>query len=86
VSASIVNISPGGAALACDWSRPPGTEILVDLPGSGDGAAARVVSCCDGTLRITFRQDPATLKRVGRALEIITGGTNQADIDQAVAA
>jgi hypothetical protein len=79
VSAAIGNISLGGATLACPWSCAPGAEISVDLPGTGDAAAARVVSSGDGTLRIAFRQDPATLTRIGRALEIIAAVTNQPD-------
>ena len=86
VSAVIVDISLGGAALACNWSCSPGAEILLDLPGSGDAAAARAVSSGEGTLRIAFRQDPATLTRIGRALDIITAETNRPDINQAAAA
>jgi methyl-accepting chemotaxis protein len=85
-SAVIVNISLGGAALACNWSCTPGAEILVDLPGSGDAAAGRVVGSGDGTLRVAFRQDPATLTRIGRALEIITAVANRTDINLATAA
>jgi methyl-accepting chemotaxis protein len=78
-SASIIDISLGGAALAaCDWSCEPGTEILVDLPGVGVPVSSRVINARGEVLAVAFRQDPETLTRVGQAIDRINakaGGT-----------
>lgn len=77
VSAGIIDISLGGAALACSWPCAVGSEILVELPGTGGTAPARVVRTERGKLCITFRQDPATLKRVERTLDMIASNVAQ---------
>ncbi|MBP0493409.1 methyl-accepting chemotaxis protein [Pararoseomonas indoligenes] len=63
------DISLGGAALPCDWPCEIGAEVLLDLPGAEGPARARVVSVREGLLAIAFRQDPATIERVGRILD-----------------
>jgi methyl-accepting chemotaxis protein len=70
-SASIIDISLGGAALACDWPCEPGTEILVDLPGVGVPVSSRVINARGDVLAVAFRQDPETLTRVGQAIDRI---------------
>lgn len=70
-SCVIVDISLGGAAIACEWPCDIGSELIVDLPGPCSGVGARVVSARSGLLHIAFRQNPETLLRVEAALDII---------------
>ncbi|MGI4951237.1 MAG: methyl-accepting chemotaxis protein [Janthinobacterium lividum] len=73
-SATIKNISLGGADLRCTWPCDIGAEVIVVLAGVGEKAPARIVDSRDGSLIVAFRQDPATLRSVGRVLEQITAG------------
>ncbi|MFC7738461.1 methyl-accepting chemotaxis protein [Roseomonas sp. GCM10028921] len=67
----ITDISLGGASLACDWPCEIGAELLVNLPGAGGPAHARVVNSRGHVLGLAFRQDPATLARVGVAMNAL---------------
>lgn len=71
-SCRIIDISLGGAALQCEWPCQTGTEIMVRLPGGGAEVPSRAVSIRDKKLGISFRQDPATLGEVGKAIDWIT--------------
>ncbi len=71
-SCRIIDISLGGAALLCDWPCEAGTEIMLRLPGGGAEAPARAVGARGDKLGVSFRQDPATLSEVGKAVEWIT--------------
>ncbi|MFC0386609.1 methyl-accepting chemotaxis protein [Muricoccus vinaceus] len=77
-SAALRDISLGGATLACEWPCDIGAEVLLRLPGEGDMASARIVDSRDGTLAVAFRQEPANLARVTRAVETITRATKRA--------
>ena len=70
-SGVIVDISLGGAAIACEWPCDIGAELVIDLPGSGRGAAGRVVGARNGLLHVAFRQNSETLSQVEAALDII---------------
>ncbi|TPG53113.1 HAMP domain-containing protein [Roseomonas nepalensis] len=71
-TAALRDISLGGAALVGGWPCDAGAELLVGLPGGGDDlVSARVVSSRQGLLAVAFRQDAATLERVGRAMETL---------------
>ncbi|CAH2602816.1 HAMP domain-containing protein [Rhodovastum atsumiense] len=65
---TIQDISRGGVAVNCTWTLPPGAEATVELPGLGRPVGCRVVRSGSGGLALVFRQDPATLELVDRAL------------------
>ena len=71
-SKKIIDISLGGAALACDWPCEAGTEIMLCLPGGGPEVSSRVVSVRGNVLAVAFRQDPQTLAHVAQAIDWIT--------------
>ena len=76
---AIANVSRGGVALRAEWSAPAGTEVQVDLPGTGGSVAARVVHSERGSLALAFRQEEAMLRRIDAALEQIgTQGMSRA--------
>ena len=75
MSAVLADISRGGMALLCDAAAQPGTEAQVILPGASEPLSARVMRASQGLLALTFRQDPVTLERVGRVLELIEAST-----------
>jgi hypothetical protein len=82
-SAAIIDISLGGAGLACDWRCEPGTEILVDIPGVGVPVSSRVINARGGVLAVAFRQDPETLTHVGQAIDRINAKANGAKANAA---
>jgi methyl-accepting chemotaxis protein len=73
VSATVHDISRGGAALMCERAVPPGSELEITLPGGGGTVGARVARCEAGMLALAFRQDAASLARLDAALDAITG-------------
>ena len=75
--AVVIDVSLGGATLACSWPCDIGAEVLVSLPGAGEFVSARIVDSRDGVLTVAFRQDPATLARVGDALRTMTKAGNE---------
>jgi methyl-accepting chemotaxis protein len=70
-TAIVQDISRGGVALAYGTMLPVGTEVRVELPGTGSAVAARVARSEAGTLALAFRQDPATLASVDLALNAL---------------
>jgi methyl-accepting chemotaxis protein len=74
-SAKLINISSGGAALACDWLCQAGTEIMLRLPGDGPEVSSRVVDVRAGVLVVAFRQDPETLGHLDQAVSRIAAQT-----------
>ena len=68
-SASLRDISRGGAGVARAWQLSAGQEIELDLPDGGGVAAGRVVR--GGVLSVVFHRDDATANRVGRAIEAL---------------
>jgi hypothetical protein len=58
-------------AVRSDWKPDAGSEVQVDLPGTGAAVIARAVRWRDGALALAFRQDEATLQRLDQALERI---------------
>lgn len=70
-SATLRNISLGGADLACQWPCDIGAEVLLGLPGGSELASARIVDSQGGTLAVAFRQDPANLARVTHAMDVL---------------
>jgi len=77
IRASVKDISRGGVALACGTSAAAGAEVQVELPGSGF-IAARVVRSDSGTLSVAFRQDPASLTQVDKALAAVQAARRKA--------
>ncbi len=67
----VIDISVGGAALACDWPCQAGTAITLGLPGGGSDVSAQVTGVRNGVLAVTFAQDRATLGRVTQAVDWI---------------
>lgn len=67
----IDNISLGGILVAVEWPCDVGAEILVSLPGVDGDVGGRIVDSVDNRLQIAFRQDPVTLAKVGRTLDLI---------------
>ncbi|WP_169742872.1 methyl-accepting chemotaxis protein [Muricoccus aerilatus] len=77
-SASLQDISLGGAALACEWPCDIGAEILVGLPGEAEFAPARIIDSRTGVLAVAFRQDKPTMALVTRALDALVSRTKKA--------
>ena len=71
VSATVKDISLGGAALFCDWPCAAGTEIKLRFPGDEFEVSSRVVTIRDGQLGVAFRQDPQTLVHIAQAIHQI---------------
>ena len=70
-SATLTDISLGGATLACEWPCDVGDDVAVGLPGEGAPAQARVVESRNGALTVSFRQDAATIERVTGAMNVL---------------
>ena len=68
--APIVDISLGGASLACDSGVAEGTGVQVDLPSSGT-VHGRIVGSNGGMVGILFRQDPGCQTLVRKTLQAI---------------
>jgi methyl-accepting chemotaxis protein len=68
ISASLVDISRGGAMLACAARLEPGADIELELPAPGGSVHARVVRTDGQALALTFRQDPASLAKIDKVL------------------
>ncbi|TPG37490.1 methyl-accepting chemotaxis protein [Roseomonas nepalensis] len=77
-SATLRDISLGGASLACEWPCDVGAEVLVGLPGESDFAWARIVSSREGVLDVAFRQDAPTQALVTRAMDGLKSRSNKA--------
>ena len=71
VSATVKDISLGGAALFCDWRCAAGTEIKLRFPVGEFEVSSRVVDTRDGQLGVAFRQDPQTLVHIAQAIDQI---------------
>ena len=71
--AVIQDVSRGGIALAVAWQGAPGSEVIVPLPGAAVPVPARVVRSDDGHAALAFRQQPAALANVDKALAAIGG-------------
>jgi methyl-accepting chemotaxis protein len=69
VAASVEDISRGGMAVRHDGQYATGRDLAIDLPGGGS-IRGRVVRCVGGVVGLAFRQDNATLERIGRVLEL----------------
>ena len=74
IQAVVKDISRGGVALTCGRTAPPGTEAKVGLPG-GVNVSGRVARSESDLLTVAFRQDPATMALLDRALEAIKSRT-----------
>jgi methyl-accepting chemotaxis protein len=77
-SATIHDISLGGASLICEWPCDVGAEVLVGLPETKDFVSARIVDSRDSVLIVSFRQDERTLGCVSRAIDVIMVRLKQA--------
>jgi methyl-accepting chemotaxis protein len=71
--AVIRDISRGGMVLAVSWPGGVGSEVTVALPGTTAPVPARVVRSDDAHTALAFRQEPAALANVDRALAVIGG-------------
>jgi len=67
----IRDMSRGGIALICPTSLPAGTEVQVTLPGHDDTVAGRIARAEPGILAVAFRQDPAAIVQIDRAMDMI---------------
>jgi methyl-accepting chemotaxis protein len=70
VAVSVEDISCGGMAVRHDGQYATGRDLAIDLPGGGS-IRGRVVRCVGGVVGLAFRQDNATLERIGRVLELV---------------
>jgi methyl-accepting chemotaxis protein len=71
LKAEVRDISLGGIALLCSVTAPCGIEVQVGLPAGGN-VTGRIVRAANGEVVVTFRQDPATIARVERAILAIS--------------
>ncbi|HZF76370.1 MAG TPA: methyl-accepting chemotaxis protein [Acetobacteraceae bacterium] len=71
--AEVKDIARGGIALLSGLVLDAGAEVEVVLPGAGGPVTGRVARCGGGTVAIAFRQDPAMLARIDRALDMLGG-------------
>ena len=67
----VMNVSRGGALVACDWPLAAGTSFEIELPTAGGGVTGRVAHCSKGSLGLIFSSDPAMLARVDRVLDAL---------------
>jgi methyl-accepting chemotaxis protein len=74
VTGSAIDISCGGISLGVEALAEPGMHVQVSVPGDPAPLAGRVVRASDGTLAISFRQDPATLARLEALVASLTAG------------
>lgn len=74
VSAGLMDVSCGGAALACSLKLDSGSEVEIGLPGLDGVVPARVVRSTGEIMAIVFRQDPLVLARVDDAMMSIGRG------------
>ena len=77
-TATLRDISLGGASLACEWPCDVGAEVLVGLPGESEFAWARIVSSQGGVLDVAFRQDAQTQTLVTRAMGALVSRSSKA--------
>jgi methyl-accepting chemotaxis protein len=68
ISATIRDISEGGAALACNRHFAAGSEISLELPAAGGSVGGKVIRSEGGMAAIEFRTDDVTRARVARAV------------------
>ncbi len=71
--AAIQDISRGGISLVGSWPGGSGSEVMVALPGTTTAVQARVVRSGGGQIALAFRQEPASLAHVDKALAAIGG-------------
>ncbi len=71
MEAPVQNISRGGIALGCACAIAVGTEVEITLPHTAGTVGGRVAHVADDVVRVTFRQDAASLERIDRALDAI---------------
>jgi methyl-accepting chemotaxis protein len=69
----LINLSRGGAALACDWSIAVGAAVTVGLPDDGGEVPARIARRQGGAVGIVFRQDAETLALLDRLVDGLAG-------------
>jgi methyl-accepting chemotaxis protein len=65
-----VDISRGGMSVQLHHQYAIGTDVGIDLPGNVS-IKGRVVRAEADEVGLAFRQDPATLKQIGRVLEMV---------------
>jgi hypothetical protein len=66
---SLSDISLGGCAITTQLICAEGTELGLILPGAAEPVQARVAHANQGTIGIFFRQDDATRRLVGAAID-----------------
>lgn len=71
-TAKLLDISRGGATIACDWSLPPGTPVEIDLPHAEGPVAGRAVRSDGEALALVFNADPANLARLDHAMNALS--------------
>jgi methyl-accepting chemotaxis protein len=77
MDAELLDISRGGARIACAVDCGPGTEIELTLPGGGE-VMARASRATGRSLGVAFRLDGSTLDRIDRAIEIVSASASAA--------
>jgi methyl-accepting chemotaxis protein len=85
VSATVVDISLGGAALVCNWRCEAGTEFKLRFVQHEPAVSVRAVRSSDGYLGVAFRQDPQTLMQVSQAMDRITAAEVEGRLSRRVA-
>jgi hypothetical protein len=59
----MLDVSRGGALMACDWRLAAGTALEIDAPKAGGAVSGRVVRSEAGSMGVIFNSDPANLAR-----------------------
>ena len=83
--AELLDISRGGALLKCSNAPVAGTAVTIELPGGQGFALARVARSSGSLVGVAFRQDPATMDQVDKAMQGLSNG-NPAEQRRRVAA
>jgi len=73
IDATLIDLSRGGAALACNLAVAPATEVDLVFPGSADRVPARVLRRDDATVTVTFSEDVMASRTVERVIESLRG-------------
>jgi hypothetical protein len=74
----IGDLSPGGVGLRHGGAMEVGQDAEVDLPEADGPVTGRVIRVERGIVSIAFRDDPAMLARVDRALASLSSARKAA--------
>ncbi|MBS0639025.1 MAG: MCP four helix bundle domain-containing protein [Proteobacteria bacterium] len=69
----LLDISRGGALVQCDWDLKAGTPIEIELPSGAGTVTGRIVRRAGNGLGVVFASDAASMARIDRAMDAISG-------------